>query len=206
MRHSPLAMLLVLLAIVAPAAHAQPPPSVEGMRTEVFYWRVTDIFALTDGGFVFIEQIPEGITSLVGTPAEDLLMLGAFIRNEDDEVVGIGSELEEFHRPLTAAGTHDAVWTLMISGRGSLIAHELEETSKETRAFLEEIRAMDGPWSGEHVAAGTIGPAENRMGVIVGGTGEFAGAQGYMTEENVYLAFDGAEYDVRTRLTFYLED
>ena len=97
-------------------------------RTDRFYWRVTDILALTDGGFVFIEQIPEGIKTLVDTPAEDLLLLGAFMRDEQDRIVGIASELDEFHRPLTD----------------------------------------------------------------------------YMTEENVYLGFDGAEYEVRTRLTFYI--
>jgi hypothetical protein len=179
--------------------------NLDGARKEVFYWRVSDIYALTDGGFVFIDQIPEGITSLVGTPAQDLLLLSTFIRNEADQIVGIASEHEEFERPLTPAGKHDAIWTLMISGRGSLIAHEIEVSTEETRAFLERIRAMDGPWSGEFVAQGTIGPAENGLGVVIGGTGEFADARGYMMEENVYLGFDGTDYDVRTRLTFFLE-
>jgi hypothetical protein len=93
----------------------------------------------------------------------------------------------------------------MIRGRGSLIAHEIEVSTEETRAFLERIRAMDEPWSGEFVAQGTIGPAENGLGVVLGGTGEFAGARGYMMEENVYLGFNGVDYDVRTRLTFFLE-
>ncbi|MCZ6711046.1 MAG: hypothetical protein O7B25_11840, partial [Gammaproteobacteria bacterium] len=88
-------------------------------RKEVFYWRVSDIYALTDGGFVFIDQSPEGITSLVGTPAQDLLLLSTFIRNEAGQIVGIASEHEEFERPLTQSGKHDAIWTLMIAGRGS---------------------------------------------------------------------------------------
>jgi hypothetical protein len=150
-------------------------------------------------------NIPEGITSLVDTPAKDLLLLSTFIRNEADEIVGIASEHEEFERPLTPAGKHDAIWTLLISGRGSLIAHEIEVSTEETRAFLEEIRALDEPWTGEYVANGTIGPAANGLGVVIGGTGEFAGARGYMKEENVYLGFDGIDYDVRTRLTFLLE-
>ena len=96
------------------------------------------------------------------------------------------------------------VWTLMLSGRGSLIGHEVEVTTDETRAFLERIRAMNEPWSGEFVARGTIGPSAGGMGVVIGGTGEFSGARGYMTEENIYRSFDGTDYDVRTRLTFYL--
>ena len=58
---------------------------------------------------------------------------------------------------------------------------------------------------GEFVAQGTIGPAKNGLGVVLGGTGEFADARGYMMEENVYLGFDGIDYDVRTQLTFFLE-
>ena len=178
---------------------------LENARKETFYWRVSDIYALTDGGFVFIDQIPDGITSLVDTPARDLLLLSTFIRNEDGQIVGIASEHEEFERPLTAAGKHDAIWTLLISGRGSLIAHEVEISTPATRAFLERIRNMDEPWSGEFVADGTIGPAANGLGVVIGGTGEFSGARGYMKEENVYLNFDGTDYDVRTRLTFFLQ-
>jgi len=177
---------------------------IDSARKEVFYWHVDDIFALTDGGFVFIDQIPEGITTLVDTPAKDLLLLATFIQNEAGQVVGIGSEHEEFHRPLTPEGKHDAIWTLLVSGRGTLIGHEIEVTTQETRAFLEKIRQMDEPWSGEFIARGTIGPAANGMGVVIGGTGEFAGARGYMTEENIYRGFDGADYDVRTRLAFYL--
>jgi hypothetical protein len=177
---------------------------VETARQEVVYWNVEDIFALTDGGFVFIDQIPEGIQTFVDTPADDLLLLATFIRDEAGAIVGIATEQEEFHRPLTPEGRHDAIWTLLLGGRGSLIGHEIEVSTEETRAFLKRIQAMDGPWSGEFVAHGTIGPAANGMGVVVGGTGEFAGARGYMTEENIYRNFDGTTYDVRTRLTFYL--
>ena len=194
----------------ATGSQAQPPTettefNLEDAHKEVFYWRVSDIYALTDGGFVFIDQIPEGITSLVDTPAKDLLLLSTFIRNEADEIVGIASEHEEFERPQTEAGKHDAIWTLLISGRGSLIAHEIEVSTQETRDFLAQIRAMDEPWSGEFVADGTIGPAANGLGIVIGGTGEFAGAKGYMKEENVYLGFDGTDYNVRTRLSFFLE-
>ena len=208
----PLLGLLLVLAGCTPATEPADSSAgagtasfdIDSARKEVFYWRVDDIFALTDGGFVFIDQIPEGITTLVDTPAEDLLLLATFIQNEAGEVVGIGSEHEEFERPVTAEGKHDAIWTLLLSRRGTLIGHEIEITTQETRDFLEQIRQMDEPWSGEYVARGTIGPAANGMGVVVGGTGEFAGATGYMTEENVYRGFDGTDYDVRTRLTFYL--
>lgn len=201
--------VLLGLMVCVPAGQAQPPGASDDVdiskaRKEVFYWDVESIFALTDGGFVFIDQIPEGIKTLVGTPAKDLLLLAAFISDEPGQIVGIGSEHEEFVRPLTPDGKHDATWTLKIAGRGTLIGHQIEVTTEETRTFLKKIRAMDGPWSGEFIAGGTIGPAENGMGIVIGGTGEFAGAQGYMTEENIYRSFDGTDYDVRTRLTFYL--
>ena len=179
-------------------------------RTEVFYWDVTTIFALTDGGYVFIDQIPQGITTLVDTPAEDLLILATFVEDEAGNIVGIASELEEFDKPLTPDGLHDATWTLKLTGRGTLIGHQIEHSSPEALAFLGQIRtqvAESGqPWSGEFVAAGTIGPADNGMGIIIGGSGEFAGAQGYFTEENVYRGYDGTDYDVRTQLTFYFID
>ena len=173
-------------------------------RKEAFYWDVEGIFALTDGGFVFINQIPKGIKTLVDTPAKDLLLLAAFMEDEAGNIVGIGSEHEEFVQPLRHDGKHDATWTLKLAGRGTLIGHQIEITTEETKSFLAKIRAMDKPWSGEFIAGGTIGPAENGKGIIIGGTGEFEGARGYMTEENIYQSFDGTDYDVRTRLTFYL--
>ena len=92
-------------------------------RREVFYWDVTTIFALTDGGYVFIDQIPEGITTLVDTPAQDLLILATFVEDEPGNIVGIASELEEFDQPVTPDGLHDATWTLKLTGRGTLIGH-----------------------------------------------------------------------------------
>lgn len=197
--------LLFGLMISVPAAPAESESVDAGKaRKEAFYWDVEGIFALTDGGFVFIEQIPKGIKTLVDTPAEGLLLLGAFMEDEAGNVVGIGSELEEFVQPLRSDGKHDATWTLKLAGRGTLIGHQIEITTEETKSFLGQIREMDKPWSGEYVARGTIGPAKNGMGIIMGGTGEFEGATGYMTEENIYRGFDGTTYDVRTRLTFYL--
>ena len=180
------------------------------LRQEAFYWDVTTIFALTDGGYVFIDQIPDGIDTLVGTPAEDLLILATFIEDEPGNIVGIASELEEFEKPLTPDGMHDATWTLKLTGRGTLIGHQIEHSSPEAQAFLVQLRddveATGEAWSGEFVAAGTLGPAANGMGIIVGGSGEFEDAQGYFTEENIYRHYDGTTYDVRTRLTFYFTD
>jgi hypothetical protein len=179
-------------------------------RREVFYWDVTTIFALTDGGYVFIDQVPEGITTLVDTPAQDLLILATFVEDEPGNIVGIASELEEFDQPVTPDGLHDATWTLKLTGRGTLIGHQIEHSSPEAQAFLEQVRTQVAetgqPWSGEFIAAGTIGPADNGLGIIVGGSGEFEGASGYFTEENVYRGFDGTDYDVRTQLTFYFQD
>ena len=205
-------LLAGLLALAMPALAQAEDVSTElgTARTEAFYWQVDDIFVLTDGGFVFIEQIPDGVTSLVDTPAQDLLMLGAFIRDEDNNIVGIASELEEFDQPVTAEARHDATWTLKIAGRGTLIGHQIEISTPEAGEFLANIRdqnpTKDNPWEGEFIAAGTVGPAPNGMGIIMGGTGEFEGAQGYMTEENIYRRFDGETYDVRTRLTFYFTE
>lgn len=201
--------LLFGLIVYVPSGWAQEPVADEDVdlsaaHKEAFYWDVEGILALTDGGFVFIEQIPKGIKTLVDTPAEDLLLLGAFMEDEAGNVVGIGSELEEFVQPLRPDGKHDATWTLKLAGRGTLIGQQIEITTEETKSFLAKIREMDKPWSGEYVARGTIGPAKNGMGIIMGGTGEFEGATGYMTEENIYRSFDGTTYDVRTRLTFYL--
>lgn len=203
-----LGLLAGLMAFTS-AVQAQTPAdfdkaALSKARKEAFYWDVEGIFALTDGGFVFIDHIPKGIKTLVDTPAKDLLLLATFIENEAGDVVGIGSEHEEFQRPLSADGKHDATWTLKLAGRGTLIGHQIEITTQETRDFLAKIRAMDGPWSGEFIAGGTIGPAPNGMGIIIGGTGEFRGARGFMTEENIYRSYDGSTYDVRTRLTFYL--
>ncbi|NJO33836.1 MAG: hypothetical protein HC869_12525 [Rhodospirillales bacterium] len=127
------------------------------------------------------------------------------MRDENDAVVGDRDELETFPKPYDMTMAHDTTWTIVIPGRGSLIGHELERVTPEYIKLLESIRASGKPWTGSYEAQSSVGPAKNGMGVIVGGTGEFERARGYMTEENHFRAIDVQKqvYVVRNRMTFY---
>jgi hypothetical protein len=203
-----LALAAVTAAILAAAAATAGRASeLDGAEKLVLYWDVPeDILALTQGGGVPIINYPEGIRSLAGTAAESQLMLGVTIRDDKREIVGIATELETFDQPMGERFSHDTVWTIMIPGRGTLVAFEREESTDEVLAFFRRIQAAGGAWEGDFEAPSTVGPASNGLGIIIGGTGEFEGATGYMLEENRFLAFDfnAKTSEVRNRLTFYI--
>jgi hypothetical protein len=180
---------------------------VENSRKLVLYWDVPgDILALTQGGHVPIVYYPADIRSLAGTGAETQLFLGVTIRDDKGAVIGVGSELETFHLPYDERLAHDTVWTVMLPGRGTIVAHELEDSTPDVVEFFRSIQKAGGTWSGSFEARSTVGPGKDGLGVIIGGTGEFEGAQGYMIEENHYRKFDfnRKTSEVQNRLTFFL--
>lgn len=176
-----------------------------------------DFIALSHGGQLALKMNPPGIVSLKDTPVANMLALTTRLRDKDDRLVGITSELEDFGetKEKTApdqapdqAGTKvwDTYWTLAVAGRGSLYLHEKESLGPTVGRIFADAREQQKDWVGSHTEASTVGPLPGRNGEIVGGTGAFAGASGTFREIGTLKRFtrDG-EIEARIELRLELD-
>lgn len=155
-----------------------------------------DVISVTHGGAIDLPLYPEGISALEPELAPDFV-LTAKLRNSDGKIIGLASEIEHF--PNGKDGDWQAWWTVVIPGRGSLLGYEIERVPAEHHeAFAAAARGRD--WTGRATGRVAAGPSPSGDGVIVGGTGEFAGAIGTFSEWAT-LASMGAD----GRMRGYLE-
>lgn len=142
-----------------------------------------DLVAFTGPSTGLFNNFPRGIKPLDETKLATAQGLFTKIRNSSNEVVGVGSELEEIGSD--AEGLYVKTdWTLKIPGRGALFATEVERVNKLLEAFDdmkkkgEQKRSFDPPLYIATTVPGT--------GSIIGGTGEFSGAGGSFKEINEF--------------------
>jgi hypothetical protein len=171
---------------------------------EKFYWRAPeDILALTHGGQLALNAIPEGIENLEDTPIDNQLAMIAKIRDADDRIVGTMSELEVFPRTRDTA-TFDVYLTIAIPGRGSLFVEQTKNAANDTvRALYEEV-ARTGAWAGNAPIINTAGPAPGAKGIVRSGTGDFEGMSGFQQQESKYLELAPGSAKAITCETFWL--
>lgn len=181
-----LRMTIVLFGALALAACASfardDPPRVQ--TVSFFVELPQDEIALTHGGALAIRVMPSGIATLGDTPIPNTLALITMLRDSERRVVGIATELEDFPPtpPTEGEPVWDTYWTLMIVGRGSLYLHEKESLGPTVGRIFRDASAQAGGWAGAHTESSTVGPLPGRNGLIVGGTGAFAGASGAFRE------------------------
>lgn len=138
-----------------------------------------DVLSVTHGGAIGLPLAPPDIKPLRGDAIKDAFVLTAIVRDADGQPVGIASEIEHF--PQGKDGDWHAWWTLMIPGRGSLYGYEIEAVPDAHKAVFATA-AGGKDWAGTITARVATGPAASGDGIIAGGTGEFAGAVGTMSE------------------------
>lgn len=173
-----LAGFALILAAIPPA---QAEDRGEG-RSETFFVRMPgDVISVTHGGAVGLKPFPEGVPALTDPALKTALALTVRIRNEEGEVIGFASELEDFPGGKDPAAKWNAWWTVVIPGRGSLFAFE-EEAIPAAHAPAFESVAGGKDWQGSIGAQVAVGPGKDGKGVILGGEGEFAGARGSIAE------------------------
>ena len=150
------------------------------LRTDVFVVHQSnsagfDSLSITLGPGTFIAPFPAGTPLLTELPtgfASDFK-----VRDTSGTVVGVGSELEEIH-PATLVS--DSNWTVTIPGRGTIFGAQQENVAPlfaivndmVSRGVFEQT--FDPPFEIVTTVPGS--------GSVIGGTGEFAGAQGTMVE------------------------
>jgi hypothetical protein len=156
-------------------------------RIVKFYWASPrDIIAMTHADQFPNDKFPAGIPSLVGTPIDNQLAMMAMVRDERDNIIGVLSELEVF-------------------GRKDEMEFEVNLTMvMPARGAPYKIAAEKGEWSGRADVLHTSGPLPGRCGVVIGGTGEFAGMTGRHQQTAIYKHIKGNVTVVEVCETFWL--
>ncbi|MBL1096619.1 hypothetical protein [Streptomyces coffeae] len=167
-----------------------------GWIEESFFARVPkDGVFETHRGNLPLAVFPSGIAKFTEPKLRKAFALGGKIRDKNGKVVGFSTEIEEV-LPKTdfASGkmlTH-TVWTLFFPGRGSLVLDQIENSTKVATKVFKPAFAGKKPWVGKLNATTTAGPRKDGRGVILGGTGEFAGIRGSGVEIADLRRFDPA--------------
>ncbi|MDP6395417.1 MAG: hypothetical protein QF466_08215 [Desulfobacterales bacterium] len=148
-----------------------------------------DVVAITGG--TIADAFPEGIPALAEPHIEHGLALLTMISDADADadadgkVVGFATELQEMHEDTSVLSGKIMIhtyWTLILPGRGSIFLYQTENNWMVMKEVIRPSRTTGETWRGERVSLNTNGPLPNGTGVIVGGTGEFAGIEGTFLE------------------------
>lgn len=183
-----------------PTSHASEPTS------ESFFTRVpSDVVALTQSGIMGPDlRVPPSM-ALFSEPAlrGGIAFLHKF-RNRQGDVIGFGTQMEDvlLDQGGHYSGLHKTAFTIVIPGRGTLFLYETED-SRSLESLLRGAPAattrMD--WAGPAVTT-TSGPGPGRVGIIIGGTGDFAGRRGTFVEID---KFTGVDPESPSRFIFEIE-
>lgn len=175
-------MRSLLFAGICAVLVATPVLAGDGPRREVFYFEMPgDGLAMTHNGRHLLPSGPPGIAHLTEPAIASGLLLIAKLRNERGEIVGTASEAEWFPNPEDMSQPWHATWTIMIPGRGHIVGYELERVSPAAAQIFAKVAAGE-EWRGEFYEQVAVGPLPSGDGVILGGSGEFAGATGTLSE------------------------
>src|SRR5262249_32888366 len=114
------------------------------------------------------------------------------------------SELEVFGQH--GEGEFEVNLTLVIRGRGALFVSQMKSMVYPQLVEPYRIAAERGEWEGGVTVTHTYGPLPNCCGLVIGGTGEFAGMTGRQQQTTVYKRIKGNVTFVETCETFWLTE
>jgi hypothetical protein len=147
---------------------------------ETFSFSTTELIAVTTASGGLFTPDPVGIQTLDDTAIASGALFAAKFRDDNDDVIAFGTEQEVVDFVTAEALT---TYTITIPGRGTLMLKQTEDISglldevNDMIANTETIRTFDPPLEIVTTISGT--------GRIIGGTGEFECADGYMQETNI---------------------
>jgi hypothetical protein len=139
-----------------------------------------DVIAITGASDGFLAPFPANIATMDEPSIADGVLITTKIRNLADQIIGFGSE-QEVVDLVNAMG--DTTYTLTLPDRGTLMLKQVEDFSApfaeiaDMIASEEYIRTYDPP-----LVFVTTVPL---TGQVVGGSGEFSDAEGYMLEIDI---------------------
>jgi len=183
------AVITAIAAARVPDYQTEPKAAItrgnpDGSREESFYFSTADGIAITHGGRMPLGAAPPGVGLFDAKAIERGFVLVANTRDRDGDIVGFAVELEVHpERDMLAESlSWDSEWILVLPGRGMLILHQQEHSSVLGPKVINPVLETGVPWEGRWQIQTTVGPRPDKRGIIIGGTGEFAGASGSFVE------------------------
>lgn len=170
-----------------------------GEIIEVAWKAPDDIVALTHGGEIPMHAIPPGIQSLAGTGIDQQLVMVVKVRDAQDRVVGMMTEIEIF----SPGDRFEVYSTLVLPGRGALASFQTKSRSTLLEPFADVLAGAES-WSGELDIVMTKGPLEGGHGQVIAATGEFEGMMGRHRQSITFTAISAAGSVGITRERFEL--
>lgn len=165
---------------------AAPAPAAPVEITETFHMVAPDDgIAITHSGDKPLPLYPAGIGTLSDDAIKTGFILVTRLRDKDGAVIGFTSEQEvvSAESDLTRGVLKTAsTWTLTIPGRGTIFLDEIENQTEFITTAAVPALMQGKEWTGEQTFITTAGPHASGMGLVTGGTGEFAGVSGTFAE------------------------
>jgi hypothetical protein len=155
--------------------------------TESFFLNITgDTVLATHGGAFPFKPLPEGIALLGnGQTPNTFALVTKFRDRPDGDIVAFGTELEIAHPGsnflLGKIMTH-TVWSIVVPGRGALHLYQTENNWSLFKQVMLPMLLSGKAFDGEFSGVNTLGPLDGYRGLVVGGTGDFAGSTGSFIE------------------------
>jgi len=142
-----------------------------------------DVISLTHGFPNGSARVPETITSLENSSLGNMLAVSARVRDKDGNFVGMASQLELFPdvsgpRP---GMSWKADWTIT-TPQGTLYIYHDERVAMEHMPAFRHVATGEN-WEGSIAANTSFGPHPSGRGIVVGGTGIYAGRTGTFIEK-----------------------
>jgi hypothetical protein len=194
----------LIVSVVNPFAkpvHAAAPiseTSADGTIHETFHMDApTDGIAATNSGDKPIPPFPAGVGVLTEEHIAQGFILLTKLRNKEGTVIGFTSEQEVVRSESNVMQGRlmtITTWTLTIPGRGTIFLSEDENQSEFAKKAALPALALGKPWNEPWTFVTTVGPSPDGRGVIVGGTGEFAGISGTFVEVTHLRRFSKQEF------------
>ena len=170
-----------------------------GEIVEVTWRAPDDIIAMTHGGEIPMQIIPPGIQSLAGTGIDQQLVMVVKVRDAQDRVVGMMTEIEIF----SPGDRFEVYSTLVLPGRGALASYQTKSRSTLMKPFAEVLAGAE-TWSGELDIVMSKGPLADGRGRLIAATGEFDGCTGFHQQSITFTAISATGSVGVTRERFEL--
>ena len=160
---------------------------LEGNTFSFFIENPKDILTAVHGGHLALPLMPPGMQALEEKNLEPALILSTKVRDETGLVIGTATQMEYFNaiEKEDKTLTH-TTWTVQIPHSGTLFLYTNEYITLEFKKILKEVKDKKEVWEGNIDTQTSAGPLPNGHGIIVGGTGIFAGIKGEFIERNIF--------------------
>jgi hypothetical protein len=206
MKYLVVALLGVLLGAAAAGAvlyynpltarTAVPPGSPD---LTLHYGLPGDALQFVAGSRVTLPSWPHGEDALWEETIASSALLAIVLRDDHGAPTAIATRLMAASRGtdlLLSGALVSDYWLLTVPDEGTMFLHADTNLWPFLKDTLVPVWYLNRPWNGPTDIRPTMGPGADGTGVMLGGTGRFAGAAGTAVEDYTLTALDRASHHV----------